>query len=126
MSSYWDMAQEAAEEARLLLASGKPRGAVSRAYYAMFDAARAALTSVDPELVKAKTHRTIISRFSQLVVQAHGLDPDLGRHMNSAEDSRIAADYEQEAFDIEEAKTVVDRMERFVRAVGVFLGKSQP
>lgn len=124
MNSYWEMAEDAAEEAKLLLASGKGRGATSRAYYAMFDAARAALSSVDPDLVRAKTHRTVISRFSQYIVVAHGLDPDLGRYMNSAEDSRIAADYEQEAFDIDEARVVVKRMEQFMQAVGAFLGKS--
>lgn len=126
MSGFWKMASEAAEEARLLLASGKGRGATSRAYYAMFDAARAALTVVDPDLVTAKTHRTIISRFSQHIVQSRGLDPDLGRFFNSTEDSRIAADYDQEDFDIGEARAAVERMEKFLAAVAAFLGEPPP
>jgi len=123
MSGFWKMSIEAAEEARLLLAAGKSRGATSRAYYAMFDAARAALTNVDPALVRAKTHQTIIGRFSQHIIQGRGLDPDLGRFLNTTEELRISADYDFADFDIEEARITVARMEQFLAAIANLLGE---
>ena len=59
-------AQRALTSARTLLADGDNDGACNRAYYAMFDAARAALLTckalVPPEV--AKTHSGLISAFS--------------------------------------------------------------
>ena len=52
-------AMQAAASARLLLASGDADGACNRAYYAMFDAARAAIlasgASVEPEVARWAT-----------------------------------------------------------------------
>ena len=118
MRGFWKMAWEAAEEAQLLLAAGKARGAASRAYYALFDAARAALAAVDPELTKAKTHKTIIARFGAHIVQARGF--------NSTEDTRIAADYDQKEFEIDEARAAVERMKQFLAAVAEILGEAPP
>lgn len=59
-------ALRAVASARLLLDAGDVDGACNRAYYAMFDAARAALIKsgapVPPEV--AKTHSGLISAFS--------------------------------------------------------------
>lgn len=122
MSDYWSMAQEARDEAKLLLEAGKARGAASRAYYAMFDAAHAALNHVDAELTKAKTHQSIIGRFSLHIVSARGFDPELGKFLNTSQDLRIAADYDQQPFALDQAKVTVERMERFLAAIEGFLG----
>lgn len=42
-AEFWAKANQAAASARLLLTAGDTSGACNRAYYAMFDAARAAL-----------------------------------------------------------------------------------
>ena len=59
-------AQRALTSARTLLTDGDNDGACNRAYYAMFDAARAALLAskapVPPEVIK--THSGLISAFS--------------------------------------------------------------
>ena len=59
-------ATRAVASARLLLSDGDVDGACNRAYYAMFDAARAALLvlvpGIDPALVKS--HGGLISMFS--------------------------------------------------------------
>jgi uncharacterized protein (UPF0332 family) len=59
-------ARQAAVSARVLLDTGDADGACNRAYYAMFDAARAALLAsgapVEPEI--ARTHSGLISAFS--------------------------------------------------------------
>lgn len=59
-------AEQAAASARLLLDTGDLEGACNRAYYAMFDAAKAALLSVGtPEdTVEAKSHSAASSRRS--------------------------------------------------------------
>ena len=58
-----EKATQAAASARLLLESGDMDGACNRAYYAMFDAARAVLLAseapVGPEV--ARTHSGLIS-----------------------------------------------------------------
>jgi len=53
-----DRAQRAVESAKLLLDAGDVNGACNRAYYAMFDAARAALIAPQkpPESEAIKTH----------------------------------------------------------------------
>lgn len=64
-------ADRALESARLLLKSGDVEGACNRAYYAMFDAARAALIAsnapVEPEI--ARTHSGLITAFSLHLVK---------------------------------------------------------
>ena len=59
-------AHQAATAARLLLDTGDADGACNRAYYAMFDAARAALliskAPAQPEAIKS--HSGLISAFS--------------------------------------------------------------
>lgn len=73
MTGFWAKAVVAGKSARLLLEAGDTNGAVNRAFFAMFDGARAALAVVDPELAKAKTHATIIQRFGQHVVGGPGV-----------------------------------------------------
>ena len=69
MKVMWDKAVVAARSARALHDLGDFAGAVNRAYYAMFCAARAALRSVDPDLDTAKTHGTVIRRFGWHIVE---------------------------------------------------------
>ena len=66
-----DKADRAIASAKLLLDTGDVDGPCNRAYYAMFDAARAALllsgAPVDP--VVAKSHSGLISAFSLHLVK---------------------------------------------------------
>lgn len=121
MSVYWDKAMTAARSARILLAAGDRDGAVSPAYYAMFDAAKAALESIDPALVSAKTHGSVIRRFGKHVVRGLGVDASHRRALNTAEDLRIAADYERQPIDLEEAREQLAAMEDFLDAIGSLL-----
>lgn len=92
----------------------------------MFDAARAALFAVDPGLVEAKTHATIIRRFGQHVVSPGWVDRELGRQLNETEELRLTADYESDPIDIANVQAVVDGMETFVAAVRTFLSSKSP
>lgn len=82
----------ALESARLLLDAGDADGARNRAYYAMFDAARAALASeTSPE--DTRTHNGLIAAFRLRLVKTGRLPKELGRMLNRAEEVRLLADY---------------------------------
>jgi uncharacterized protein (UPF0332 family) len=74
-------AWRATESAKLLLGAGDTDGACNRAYYAIFDAAKAALLAVradvDPNSIKS--HSRLISAFSLHVVKTGHLSADHGR-----------------------------------------------
>ena len=88
----WTKALAAAESARTLLEHGDGDGATSRAYYAMFNAARAMLWfthGVEPG--EAKTHATVIRRFSKHFVQNGPLDAEYGRLLMEAAQARMGS-----------------------------------
>jgi uncharacterized protein (UPF0332 family) len=112
-------AQRALTSARTLLADGDNDGACNRAYYAMFDAARAALLAckapVPPEV--AKTHSGLISAFSLHLVKPGKFPVELGKSFNKAEDLRLIADYKGDPLDADDALWVVEQAAGFVGAV---------
>jgi uncharacterized protein (UPF0332 family) len=123
LNIFWAKAVSACAAARLLYEHGYLDGAANRAYYAMFHAARVALASIDSTLAKLKRHGTVIGRFSKHIVRERGLDPELGRTLNRAFELRMAADYEPEGVEVEEARNSVASAEAFLRTVeNFFLG----
>ncbi len=112
-------ARRALASAQKLLQDGDGDGACNRAYYAMFDAARAALIAsnapVPPEI--AKTHSGLISAFSLHLVKPNLFPVELGRSLNKAEDLRLVADYKGDSIDAEEAIWVVQAAETFIEEV---------
>jgi uncharacterized protein (UPF0332 family) len=70
MSALLQKAWRALGSAKLLLSAGDRDGAVNRAYYAMFDAAKAALTEGDEPIISQpiKSHNGLITLFSQNLV----------------------------------------------------------
>ena len=112
-------ARRALASAQKLLQDSDGDGACNRAYYAMFDAARAALiaskTPVPPEI--AKTHSGLISAFSLHLVKPNLFPVELGRSLNKAEDLRLVADYKGDSIDAEEAIWVVQAAQTFIEEV---------
>jgi len=102
-----------------LLDAGDLDGACNRAYYAMFDAARAALiASGAPILPEAiRTHGGLISAFSLHLVKIGRVAVDLGRTINKAEDLRHLADYTGKSVDHEQAAWVVRQARVFVQVM---------
>jgi len=115
-----------ARSARLLLDSGDLISAVNRAYYAMFDAARAALSAIDPKLLNTKTHATLIRRFGKHLVEERGFDRTLGRLFSQTEGVRIGVDYEDDPIDENTVGKIIEGAELFVAAVEEFLRKAKP
>ena len=109
----------AAASAKVLLDNGDTDGACNRAYYAMFDAARAALLAsnspVEPEI--AKTHSGLIQAFSLHLVKTGRVPVTLGKTLNKADELRLVADYKGDPIAAEEAAWVVDQAAVFVKAM---------
>jgi uncharacterized protein (UPF0332 family) len=101
-------AVRAGASARVLLDLDDVDGACNRAYYAMFDAARAALLTsgarVPPHGIK--THGGLIAAF--------GLQ---GRLLKRAEEVRLVADYTGDSVELDDAREMVGQAERFVEAM---------
>lgn len=126
MSDFLGRAKTMARSARLLLDSGDLISAVNRAYYAMFDAARAALSAIDPKLLNTKTHATLIRRFGKHLVEERGFDRTLGRLFSQTEGVRIGVDYEDDPIDENTVGKIIEGAELFVAAVEEFLRKAKP
>jgi uncharacterized protein (UPF0332 family) len=112
-------AQTAATSARILLDAGDVDGACNRAYYAMFDAARAALLAcgVNESTVNTKTHSGLISKFSLELVKSGQVSVELGKSLNKVEDLRLMADYKGDAVLEEDASWAVNQAEIFVETL---------
>lgn len=114
-------AERALQSARILLAAEDVDGACNRAYYAMFDAARAALLAtrapVPPEI--ARTHGGLIAAFGLHVVKPGLLPMEMGRMLNWAEDLRLVADYRGESISIGDVRAIVEQAATFVGAVSM-------
>ena len=117
-------ASRAVASAKLLLDAGDVDGACNRAYYAMFDAAHAALlwpgTDVNPAAIK--THRGLVAAFGEHLVKTARLTADLGKALNQVE----LADYTGEEVDADKARWAVEQAEAFVGTVRQTLAHWKP
>ena len=96
------------------------------AYYAMFDAARAALLAskapVPPEI--AKTHSGLIAAFSLHLVKPGLFPVELGKSFNKAEDLRLVADYKGDPISADDSLWVVQQAQAFVGEIDKrFMGR---
>ena len=109
-------ARTAAASARILLTAGDLDGACNRAYYAMFDAARAALIASGHEdsIVNTKTHSGLISNFSLKLVKSGLVSIELGKSLNKVEDLRLMTDYKGDSVELEDATWAIDQADIFV------------
>jgi len=100
------------------LKDGDPDSAVNRAYYAMFNIARAALLKAGvPEGDLPRTHRGVIEAFRNHAVQTGRVDPDLASTLSRTEALRLKADYTGSEIEFAAAERVVSQAEVFFRTV---------
>ncbi|GJD56840.1 HEPN domain-containing protein [Methylobacterium dankookense] len=118
-ADFMHRAERTLAGARVLNAHGDSEGASSRAYYAMFHAAQAALLTVGvhPDEVIIKTHRGLIASFGKFLVLPGHLDARLGRSFSRAEQRRLAADYMSGAPSVAEAEDGLADAEAFLQAI---------
>jgi len=116
-------AREELETARDNIAYGHFRAAVSRAYYAVFYTASAALFT---QSVQRAKHSGVESAFSQFLVKPGQIEPEFSRLYQRARRRREEADYAEDLSVDEatarqalaDAELFVDRVERFLHEVG--------
>jgi uncharacterized protein (UPF0332 family) len=102
--------------ARLLAGKGFEAQAVSRAYFAAFFAAEAALLGE----TRSK-HSGVVSAFVHLLVRGSQLDQEIGRLLRSLFERRNEADYSPVDVPAEEANAAIRDAERVVSAVQTWL-----
>ncbi|HEB63265.1 MAG TPA: HEPN domain-containing protein [Gammaproteobacteria bacterium] len=112
-------ARRALASSRLLLTEEDADGTCNRAYYAMFDASRAALIASGFEeiAITTKTYSGLISAFSLHLVKTGRLSKELGRSLNKVEDIRLMADYLGVAVDLEQAAWSLKQASIFVEVI---------
>jgi uncharacterized protein (UPF0332 family) len=113
--TLFQKADQARTSAQTLLNAGDVDGACNRAYYAMFDAARARLMAQGFDL--GKTHRGVLNAFGEHLIKSGLVSTDLGRLLKRAEAFRYVADYESGSIAADDARWLVDQAEVFVRAM---------
>jgi uncharacterized protein (UPF0332 family) len=118
-------AQRALASAKLLLDSGDVDGACNRAYYAMFDAARAALLSIQAPVPAevARTHSGLITAFSLHLVKPGLVAVEHGRSLNKVEDLRLIADYRGDPVTLDNAAWALEQAHSFLQAVQALQNK---
>jgi uncharacterized protein (UPF0332 family) len=112
-----EKADRASKSAKLLLEVGDKDGACSRAYYAMFDAARAALTAAGFAPEELKTHSSVIGQFGLRMVKTGLVAREIGKSLNDVQEIRQLADYLPAQVPEDRAKWAVDQAFKFVNAV---------
>ena len=118
-----ERAETCLREARHLHEAELPYGAASRAYYAVFHAARALLLSIGLE---PTTHRGVVNLLGQHFVRPGHLTAELARLVSRMHADRHDADYfVQAVFTPAEGGRALEDAERFLQAAGDLL-RSKP
>jgi uncharacterized protein (UPF0332 family) len=114
-----DKAAKALASAWVLLDAGDSDGATNRAYYAMFDAAIAAIAwaGIGTAQEHHKTHGGVIGSFGMHLVQTGRLPAELGRSLNRVHELRLTGDYLAEPVLLEKARRAVQEADTFAAAV---------
>jgi len=108
-------AKENLKEAEILLKEGTYRGAISRAYYAFFEAAHAALITKG---LTAKTHAGLIDLFNIHLVKTEEIPKEFARFYKEAKKAREEADYAfLKKFTKEEAEKIIKEAEEFLKII---------
>lgn len=112
-------ADTACSSAKALLELGDVDGACNRAYYAMFDAARAALlaSGAPVESGIARSHSGLIAAFGHHLVKHGPISKAVGRLLNRAHEVRLVADYKGDSVEPSDAREMVEQATTFVDAM---------
>ncbi len=116
-------AEQSLKAAQNLLADGLYDDAVSRAYYAVFHSARAALKIKGIETV---SHKGLISQFALHLVKAGEVEEEYGDILRQIKEDRETGDYEPlVTFGADEATQLVSRADRFLTRMQEWIGKQE-
>lgn len=121
----FDLSRETLSDAEAALVEERLRTAVSRAYYAIFHAARAVLWSRG---LVPKTHKGLLQLFRQHLVQTGLADKQLGEVLHAAFEDRELADYHAASgsFDRAEVERLIRDAQDFLTRMETLLKGSAP
>jgi uncharacterized protein (UPF0332 family) len=125
---YLDKAERALSAACILLTADNPTGVCDRAYYAMFDAAHAALLIVDKwaDPLSVKTHGEMIAAFRKHLVQSGLIDIEYGRFLNQVHQLRQYSIDTGRPVSIDDAALAFDQAHAFIAVIKAKLLPKQP
>ena len=117
----WSRAREALRAAETLTRDRCYADAISRAYYAVLHAAKAALHVRD---VAAESHAAVRRMFGLHLIRSGEMEPKWSAYLVESLDDRLAADYDVETtFSREEARSECRRSREFHGRVRRYLLK---
>jgi hypothetical protein len=117
----WSRSREALRAADTLTRDRCYADAISRAYYAVLHAAKAALHVHD---VAAESHAAVRRMFGLHLIRAGELEPEWSTYLVESLDDRLAADYDVETtFSREDARSECRRSREFLSRVRRYLLK---
>jgi uncharacterized protein (UPF0332 family) len=127
-SPFLQKAETGIKSAKVLLDLGDTDGACSRAYYAMYDAARGCLAwaGVAPERGGFKTHRGLLAAFGLHLVKPGLFPADTGRAIERGHTVRQFADYDATPVSVSDAVETVQAAESFVLAAAALISTPFP
>lgn len=115
---WLEKAERSLKTAKLVLADGDPDSACNRAYYCMFNAARAALLMVgQPERAMGKTHNGMVGSFGEFLVRPGTVDVMQGRNFALESKRRLLSDYEGTSLLHSDAEQAITNATSFLDAV---------
>ena len=115
---YLEQARDRLADAQKILNVAHPAVVVSTAYYAMLNAANAALSERGEH---AKTHSGTWTLFSKVFVAPGDFDQELSALARQAKEVREKGDYEAAPPDAKEATTYVEGATDFLAAIEALL-----
>jgi len=119
VKAHIEKASKRLHVAEKLLCDGEYEDAISRAYYAIYHAAKAALATID---VFPKTHERLVSEFGKRFVLTGIFSKELGKILADAKVARETYEYSITlTAEKGEAETIFANAQRFVAAVNKFL-----
>ena len=119
VSAYMLMAQDFADDARLLLEAGRYRSAASRAYYGYYDAVRALLAT---KSINSKTHQAARALFGEHFVKNGPFDRQDAQDFHALFDLRQNSDYDpDEDLNVAAVEKAVETAAEFVLQTEAYL-----
>ena len=121
VAAEWSRAREALRAAETLTRERCYADAISRAYYAILHASKAALHVHD---VAAESHAAVRRMFGLYLVRSGEIEPEWSAYLVESLDDRLAADYDVESsFSREDAKSECRRNREFLSRIRRYLLK---
>lgn len=119
--AHLEKAFERLKVAEKLFHDGDYEDAISRAYYAMYHAARAALSTMN---IHPKTYEGVVSEFGRKFVLTGIFPKELGKNLADAKAARETYEYSVTAIvDKSEAETIISNAQQFVSTIEKYLKK---